>query len=274
MPNSLRDLIYAVPSDNIAHRVPASTSSSGVSGSTPLANIYDRDPASVITMTGASPWWLRWDFSGLSGYGPIKWLVFLNLQWLANGTRTITFQANSSDSWGAPPITLATAPPAASADFYWPQNFAVDLTSLGAYTNAHNWVRLLFTDSGAGAAPTIGEVLLYTARRTILDFAPGVSHTRRYPHVLYRTPAGRRLAYSHDVRERVLEGRQLWSATDWAALELLASDARGPVLPFAVQRGDTEPLFVTLDGDLVGSRAAHRYETSVRFLEVMTDRVA
>lgn len=272
------DLVYARPSDNIAHRVLASAvTSSGLAAGT-LASIYDRDPASAITLSGGSPAWLRWDFSGLSGYGPLKWVVFLALEWANTGTRTITFQANSSDSWAAPPVSVPVTPPTVDAnETEWPVNFAIDLTHLtGVYTNAHTWVRLLFTDSGSpeGVAPTIGDVFLATSRRTLTPLGIGWQKKPEYPSIVHRTPAGRRLAYSQDVRQYVIRGRQVLTDDEWADVEFLHEDTRGPVTPFPLQLvPDEQPLFVTFD-DLDCTRIAEdRNDVAMRFVEVVSDRV-
>lgn len=270
----LSDIVYAHPSDNVAAL--GVITSTGVSGSTPIANVRDLDPATVVTFTGGAHWWLKWDFTGVSAYAPIKWLVLVGLRWPWVSGRKIQFEAHTSDNFSTPDIGLLTDLPVNPSTLH-PMNVAIDLTGLTAYNATHDWIRVTFVDPSGGAPPTLGEVLLCKARRTLNNVEPGVEYGVMYPHVSHLTPAGRRLMYSHEVRQRWMEGRQMWSSAELTALDALYEDARGAVKAFPIQRvASEEPWFVTFDRELSHSRFAvgTRRRATVRFVEVVDDRVA
>jgi hypothetical protein len=272
------DIAYARPSDNIANL--GTPSVSGLSAATPIGNAYDLDPGSAVVFTGASPWWIKWNFGALgASYAPIQWLVFSAFNYTAATGRTLRFQAHATDAFTTPTINyLVPALPVATASPFL-QNFAVDLTGLAgiSYLATHVWVRLLFTDSGGNPVPVFGDVFLAKTRRLLLNVENGVEYGSAYPKVQRPTPAGRKFSYSQGIRERWIEGGQQWSAAEWIDVELLYDDALGGVKPFPMQRVQTEePMLVQFGRDSIHTRSyvGTRRRGRVRFEELVNDRVA
>src|SRR5438552_2828835 len=102
MPN----LIYQVPTDNLAATGTLTVQSGTEDTAYPKANIYDGNPAKPAKLTTTTGAW-RWDF-GSAKQLDIVAVIHHNLTAGLN----VRIQGNATDAWGAPSLDQAFTIPA------------------------------------------------------------------------------------------------------------------------------------------------------------------
>jgi hypothetical protein len=269
-------LAFARPVDNVAMSAYVLESSDPPDAT--ARNIIDGDPGTAVGLPakegGARTWWWTFGFTQVP-VGPLRWVTLLASNWrqTTSASRHLYVQAAASNSWGAPPYSVEAALPGVAPDDTYPPNISIDTPTMPA---GLPWVRLLFTDASAyGPGPVAGDIWLATAKRTVQGLASGMRWEVRYAMVVQNSPAGRRFAYSHDVRQIVVNGRNYYTDAEWQEIAWLIDETRGGAKPFLIHTAPTaEPLLVVF-----GETPQHEQENAnlhtieFEFAEVVADGV-
>ena len=96
----------------------ATVTASSASADWPISFLQNRWPTLVHRTTGVSAEWWKWD---LGMAQTIKYFVFWNHNFTSGAT--LTLQANSEDSWGAPPYSASVTWRAEKLIHYPDQNY-------------------------------------------------------------------------------------------------------------------------------------------------------
>lgn len=212
---------YVRPSDNLAA---ASATTPSVSSGTedsdyPAANLGDKNvakPAKLTTTTG------RWVLD-LGSALEVQAAALINTN-LDGGLANVNLEANSSDAWGAPPLSQAFTIPSADQDGR-ALNPWIDLTGVSPRIYRY-WSIEIGTANSAAVA--IGEVILgATLRQFSKNFRNSVQDQERHPIIEHRTHAGVSLIYQIGSRWRTIDMRWQGTAQDATDVRSLQRDAAG-----------------------------------------------
>jgi hypothetical protein len=175
----------------------------------PATNLGDLNPAKPARLTTTTGSWVR-------DLGSAKQVdqVLIPHHNLTAGLE-VRIQANTTSSWGAPPLNELLVVPAYESDGF-PVGFFKDLTHIG--TRSYQFWR--FVVVGTNAAPVaIGEIWLQTLKRQLVDhIAPGMVDTRRRPIVEHVTDYEVATIYDFGVKVRRLVADHMPSPDGRAAI--------------------------------------------------------
>jgi hypothetical protein len=219
--------LYARPQTNIAPRSTISVSAGVEDADYPAANLANLNPAKPAKLTGGSGAWL------IDAGTPVALVVIALIHHNLDPAATLTVEANSADSWGAPPLSQAITIPADDADGY-PRNPWVDLR-VGRVPDAdrtYRYWRIVVADNPDPVA--IGEVLPCTELLGFeCDLQPGAADKEEHPIIEHRTDHGVSTRYPLGPKWRTWSGElNLTEAANIAAFRALYQAARGRALAF------------------------------------------
>lgn len=222
--------LYARPSDNLLQAATVTVQSGTEDPGYPPENLVDlqpEKPAKLTTTTGA---WLM-DLG--SAYPPeMAAIIHHNLDVGAN----VRLQANSSDSWGSPPVNLAFTIPARHLDNF-PINAWLDIKTLiplSANRNYRYW-RLVVVSVNS-AAISVGEFCLSLTKRDlgVRNIRPGSTRTWRRPAIQHETELLVRRSYDLGTTIRSLRADVEPTEAIVADIETWYRSALGGTTPFLI----------------------------------------
>lgn len=256
------NLVYCHPGDNFAAGLTPTADTGTLLSTYPASFATDGDPAVPATFSTTSGS-LVFDL-GTARQVDLVAVVGHNIN------ATLTIQGHSSNSWGAPSVSVVLPVVTQDGDGHWPNRW-VDLSAtLSAGARTLRYWRLLIGTNAVG--PKVGEVWLATRRQLATNISWGIRETDAAPDLVHETDAGVRYVYSRGVRVRRLEAELDAADAVVAALRALWLAARGRGRSFlVVPEGDTgEALQVRFqDPELAQARIAlDRRVVGVRFEEV------
>ena len=206
-----------------------------------VENLGDEDPSSVL--------WANETTIRVTGdLGSAKELraIFLVNHNFAPGT-TVLFQANSSNSWGAPPLSIAIPILADLGDFAC--NAFVDLinTIALAASRTYRWISIVNTVAN-DADVSIGEIWVAGAWQQLAPYNPSHVFSRGDTRLVQEQPTKRAIDTVYDMssRERNLTMRV---TTDDYGLDIF-QDWRDE------QAASVRPMIVSLDPTSTSRRKA------------------
>jgi hypothetical protein len=227
--------VYCRPTDIVTANA-AITASAADSGYPPslLGNKNPAHPAKLTTTSG----WFLFTFTAAQILAMVA-LIQHNL----DAGLAVYLQANSSDSWASPPLSVAFTIPAIRADnFRW--NVYLDLSAVSPRTYKYWRVYVSGTNSYNVA---IGEVLLIATKRTL---SPNIeaSFTRElnHPVIEHKTDANVPTIYDLGIQWETIHATIKNTETGADDQETLFRSAGGRSQPFLFIQdpGTTEPLYV------------------------------
>jgi hypothetical protein len=221
---------YARASHNIAPLATV-TVQSGVEDTLYLAaNLTNLNPAKPAKITGTDGAWLF-------AFDTAVCLVLVAIihHNFTTGTTTLRVQANTSDSWGSPPLDVEITIPADDADGY-PRNPWVDLrdTLPDAEDRTYQYWRIVVADNDDETFIGIGEVVMTDEGLEFeRNLQPGMGEEEEQPIVEHRTDHGVSTIYHLGPKWRTWKGELvLETPAAMAAFRALYQDAHGRALGF------------------------------------------
>jgi len=206
----MANLLFQKPTDNIAANATAITVESGTGDPDyPPAFLVDLNPAKPFkftTTTGA----VLFEFAA-----PVTIEMFALIHHnLMAGLTNVRIQANSSNSWGSPPLNVALTIPTRRSDGF-SANPHANLTGM---TNTYKWWRLSFADAN-NVPIQIGEVWMGATRRTLaVNIRWDYEENDDQPLIEHVTDFQIRTSYSYGVSIRRYVAQL--TTTDAGAAEL------------------------------------------------------
>lgn len=227
--------VYCRPTDIVTSgaTITASAADSGY----PASLLGNKNPAHPAKLTDTSGWFL---FTFLAAQAlDLVALIQHNLdQGLA-----VYLQGNSSDSWGAPPLSVAFTIPAIRADNFR-QNVYLDLSAVSP--RSYQFWRVYVSGTNTYNI-AIGEVLLIETKRTL---SPNIraSFTRELTHpvIEHKTDANVSTIYDLGISWETIRCTIKNTAAGADSQETLFRSSGGRSQPFFFNQdpGTTEPLYV------------------------------
>lgn len=249
----MANILYSLPSDNIAAEVTPTVDEGTVDPDYPVANLVDLNPArpcKLSTQTGA----FLWNFGSAHAIDLIA-IINHNL----DAGLTVYLQGNASDSWGAPSINHAITIPT-----WWEDGMPVNpLLDISDITNrSFQYWRLVV--SGTNTSPVrIGNVmLLTTARRVPCNIRWGFSVIENRPIVEHVTDYRVSTIYSYGISQRTVAGNMALTEAGVTSLRSWFRACGGRALPF---------LFQLEGGDINDCWLARFTTTTLEFKHEFTD---
>lgn len=227
----MANLIFGRPTDNVS---PVSigggvdwvVESGTEDAAYPAANLTNgrpSKPAKLTTTTGA---WVR-DFSAAQ---QVDW-VFIPMHNLSAGLTDVLIQANATNAWSSPSLSVAMTVPTWHEDGF-PPGFWVDLTSVTP--RSYRFWRFAVLTANASAV-AIGEIMLFATKRQLLhnihwDLEPGEEHDL----VEHITPRGVSIVFDEGVKVRELRGMTETTQAGFDAITSWRRSCHGRVRPTAI----------------------------------------
>lgn len=225
------NLVYCLPSDNFASGVTPTVDTGTADSDYPVTNVVDGVPSTPVRFTGTSGS-IVFDLGSACQVDLVA-VIAHNL----NGT--VTIQGHSSNSWGAPSVSVTVPTVTQDPDGYWPNRW-VDLSVAVPTAGSRTLRYWRLVVAGNTANLSIGEVWLATRRQLTMNYSWGYREVNAAPSVVHRTDAGVEFRYSYGTRQRRLDAEL--EATDAVvdAMRTLWVAARGRARSFLiVPLGDT-----------------------------------
>lgn len=243
MPN----VIYSHWSDNFAYGVVPTLVSGSPNSDFPIANLTDGNPA--------KPWRLSSTTGrvaldlGTPRNVDIAAIIHHNL---TPGLVDVIVQANTTNSWGAPPFGTTFTIPSYESDGY-PVSPWVDLTSLGFRTYQF-WSFAIASPNGANVA--IGEVVLIGTKRQLgINVSDGATEDTERRVSRTETNLGVEFLYDHGVTRRTFDGEIDTTDAGYGAFKTWQRDARLSARPFfIVPDGSSNDIWMARHNDEEYSR--------------------
>lgn len=220
-----RNLLYSLPSDNVAALVTPTVVTGTINSAFPLTRLYDLDPATHVKTTGTGDFRLQWDFTTAQRIDAI-WIPMYNMP-AGNIPR---FEGSASASWGSPTLSASRTVPAYLGGL--PRGLFIDLRHVTGYsTSGFRYWSLIIPNPSQITA--IGEAFLSKSLRNTRNYAQGLSTTRsRVAYFHPREDDGMFVNDRHTDRFN-LAGSVVVDTRD-SAINDLWSDCLGGVLPFPI----------------------------------------
>lgn len=227
--------VYCRPSDIVTANatITASAEDSGY----PAPLLGNKNPAYPAKLTATSGWWL-FTYPAAQSLD----LVVL-VQHNFDAGLPVYLQANTSDSWESPPLSVAFTMLAIRADNFRP-NVYVDLTAVSS--RSYQYWRVYVSGTNT-ANLALGEVLMVVTKRTLSpNISPSFQRELNHPVIEHKTDANVSTIYDLGTQWETIRGVIKNNAAGADDQETLFRGAGGRSLPFLFIQdpGITEPLYV------------------------------
>lgn len=193
----MQNFIFQRSTDNVAPNATVAVNSGTEDSAYPAANIKDLNPAKPAQLTTTTGSW-TFNFSSPQQVDLLA-IVMHNLTAGLN----VRLQANTTSSWGAPPLSLAITIPTYREDEF-PYNPWLDVASIipVAASRTYAWWRLVVVGTN-GAPVKIGEVWLGATKRNLIrNIKWGSTRSEERPGVVHMTDHLVRPKYDFGVLRR------------------------------------------------------------------------
>lgn len=227
--------VYCRPTDIVTANsaITASAEDSGY----PASLLGNKNPAHPAKLTTTSGWWLF-----VFHAAQVLDLVAL-IQHNLDAGLAVYLQANSSDSWVSPPLSIAFTIPAIRADnFRW--NVYLDLTAVSS--RSYLYWRLYVSGTNTYNV-AIGEVLLIATKRTLSpNIEASFSRELNHPVVEHKTDANVPTIYDLGIQWETIRAtiKNTESGADDQETLFRSAGGRSQPFLFILDPGTTEPLYV------------------------------
>lgn len=236
MPDLL--LVYGKPSENVASLATLELDSGAANANYPLSYLVDGYAHTPFLSAAISTAvFIHGTFSGAQRID----VVFIPMHNIPAGTN-VRFRMHASDDRTNSTVNAAVTVDAWGSDGM-PPGIYCDLTGVSGYSSGgfqHFWLEV----PSIAQIVAIGELVLYSRKRTFRPFLLGESRSHRRIASVHRTSSGGRIGVvDRRSTERGIRGRLVGEYSDQntiADLLTLYQDCKGPVSPFmAVQHADS-----------------------------------
>ena len=189
--------IFGRPDENAFATATVTVQSGSGDANYVAANLTDKDPSNPAKLTGTTGAW-QLDLGSAKSIP----LVGLGHHNLVAGLTGVKIQANSSASWGAPPLDVQFTIPTYDLDGFSVQPWL----DLSAITNTYRYWLLKITNANTNPV-AVGELVGYTAKHTLeVNYSWGAEFVEDHPIIEHVTERAASLIYEVGTKQGSLHG--------------------------------------------------------------------